>query len=1033
MKTKKRLRLMPMLITVMMAFAMVPVMGAVAYAEESYNLWVGSEEVTSEKTSGSGWSYAEASNTLTLTDAVITKGYTGVYAISGIYYNGTEDLNIVLEGDNSIQASQGETQLLYGIYSSRGGITISGDGKLSADAENVGIYGYSTLTIEGGVISASGDTGFQAGSISISGGEVKAIGGKGDGISGKSIEISKGSVEATGSTAGLNTSGEDIVISGGKVIASATGSSGNGIQSSRHIDIKGGTVEATGANLAILAAGNVEISGGSVIASGGAKGIDVGRGFEVIIGRNVVVMAGNDKNNAKDVTDTFEANHDYKWVNTETVTLWVGGIPVTSRNAEDILGDGDQGATASYNDKTKTLTLNDYSYESEGYKFIDDSTLPDQYAAIYANQELTIQLEGDNTVKCTEKDSSIGSGIHAISGITIQGSGTLTASGYGDGAGIYTRDDDIRIKSGTVTASGCVGMSTDGDKIIIDGGIVTASGSDRGFSGYDVTAADDMGINAGSSKETAIDVDKESFERTHLQKWVQVAKAYPLWVVGKRVTVVNMGDVLSDATVSYDPGTNTLKLNGANIAADPQYQKENAAIYCEGEKNNLTINATKDSIVKGPDHDDPHEKSSYGIFSKSPLTVKGKLTASGDTSGIFLGGGSDGVIAVNSGAELIATGNTAAGIASNAGKGAVIIDEGAKVSAASGKTGAVDAIVKNAVSGIGWTNREGTEGKTVFKINKQGQTLGKRIKKAVFPAPKAAVTKAPAARNLTHNSSAQELVTAGAAKNGTMRYALGKDAATPPEKGWSASIPKGTDDGDYYVWYRAFGDEFHEDSDAACVKATIAKKNDPKPTPVPARVSGTPVAKMTARGNTGMTISWNKIKGAAGYDIFFTRCNHSGKVFTFKKIKTVKGNKTFKWTRYGLKKGKAYKAYVKAYVMKNGKKSYVRTSPMIHAYTGNGTKNYTNARSVTIKNVKKGKLSLKKGKTFKIKARVIKVNKKKKLMAKSHAPTLRYMSSNRKVAKVSSGGRITAKGKGACYVYVYAHNGVSKKIKVTVK
>ena len=30
-------------------------------------------------------------------------------------------------------------------------------------------------------------------------------------------------------------------------------------------------------------------------------------------------------------------------------------------------------------------------------------------------------------------------------------------------------------------------------------------------------------------------------------------------------------------------------------------------------------------------------------------------------------------------------------------------------------------------------------------------------------------------------------------------------------------------------------------------------------------------------------------------------------------------------------------------------------------------------------------------------------------------------------------GKITAKGAGTCYVYVYAHNGVSKKIKVTVK
>ena len=37
------------------------------------------------------------------------------------------------------------------------------------------------------------------------------------------------------------------------------------------------------------------------------------------------------------------------------------------------------------------------------------------------------------------------------------------------------------------------------------------------------------------------------------------------------------------------------------------------------------------------------------------------------------------------------------------------------------------------------------------------------------------------------------------------------------------------------------------------------------------------------------------------------------------------------------------------------------------------------------------------------------------------------------VAKVNSKGKITAVGKGSCYVYAYAQNGVSAKIKVTVK
>lgn len=203
----------------------------------------------------------------------------------------------------------------------------------------------------------------------------------------------------------------------------------------------------------------------------------------------------------------------------------------------------------------------------------------------------------------------------------------------------------------------------------------------------------------------------------------------------------------------------------------------------------------------------------------------------------------------------------------------------------------------------------------------------------------------------------------------------------------------------------------------------------PKPDPAPAAVSGTLLTKMKA-GKTKMTIGWNKIKGAAGYDIFFAKCNSKDKKVDCKIVKSIQGNKTFKWTKSGLKKGTAYKAYVKAYVMKDGVKTYVKSSPLMHAYTGNGAGKYTNAKSVT---VKKTKVTLKKGKTFKIKAKVKKVKKNKKLMDKSHAPTLRYMTTNSKVATVNSKGKIKAKGKGTCSIYVFAHNGVSKKIKVSVK
>ncbi len=195
-------------------------------------------------------------------------------------------------------------------------------------------------------------------------------------------------------------------------------------------------------------------------------------------------------------------------------------------------------------------------------------------------------------------------------------------------------------------------------------------------------------------------------------------------------------------------------------------------------------------------------------------------------------------------------------------------------------------------------------------------------------------------------------------------------------------------------------------------------------------VSGTLTARMTSKGRTGMSISWKEIKGAAGYDIFFAQCNHSGKKIVCKNVKNIEAGETLTWKKSGLKKGTPYKAYVKAYVYENGEKTYVKTSPMMHAYTGNGTKNYTNARSVK---VNKTKLTLQNGASFKIKAKVNKVKKNRKLMSGSHVKTVRYMTSDSRIATVSSSGKVTARGEGTCRIYAYAHNGVSKQIKVVVK
>lgn len=92
----------------------------------------------------------------------------------------------------------------------------------------------------------------------------------------------------------------------------------------------------------------------------------------------------------------------------------------------------------------------------------------------------------------------------------------------------------------------------------------------------------------------------------------------------------------------------------------------------------------------------------------------------------------------------------------------------------------------------------------------------------------AVITRKPEAKNLIHDGNAQELVSAGEATGGTMTYALGSDVTNAPVDGWDTAVPRGTDVGTYYVWYKAVGDANHIDSAADCVSATIAA---PEPEP----------------------------------------------------------------------------------------------------------------------------------------------------------------------------------------------------------
>ena len=129
------------------------------------------------------------------------------------------------------------------------------------------------------------------------------------------------------------------------------------------------------------------------------------------------------------------------------------------------------------------------------------------------------------------------------------------------------------------------------------------------------------------------------------------------------------------------------------------------------------------------------------------------------------------------------------------------------------------------------------------------------------------------------------------------------------------------------------------------------------------------------------------------------------------------------WTDKNLSGGIYYKYYIKAYKLVDGKKVWLAKSKVAHSTTTGGK--YGNAKSVK---VNKTDVSLAVGKTFTIKAEQVLDDKP----IAGHQ-NIKYESSNSKVASVTSKGVIKAKSKGICYIYVYAQNGMYKRVKVTVK
>ena len=177
------------------------------------------------------------------------------------------------------------------------------------------------------------------------------------------------------------------------------------------------------------------------------------------------------------------------WIDVVEYDVWIAGTRATNVNAADVLGDADEGATVTYDASTKTLTLDDANIAAS-----------DLEAAIYAKQDLTIELEGENTVTLTLTDAYAGA--RRVAAIACEGGSLSIGDGAGtgqgslkatcDAEGVPTLVEEYRVSG--ISATGAIsveGVELTAESLVARDGYASSYGMRcRSFESVGVTLRD---------------------------------------------------------------------------------------------------------------------------------------------------------------------------------------------------------------------------------------------------------------------------------------------------------------------------------------------------------------------------------------------------------------------------------------------------------------------------------------------------------------------------------------------------------------
>ena len=121
---------------------------------------------------------------------------------------------------------------------------------------------------------------------------------------------------------------------------------------------------------------------------------------------------------------------------------------------------------------------------------------------------------------------------------------------------------------------------------------------------------------------------------------------YSLWIAGTQVTSWNKGNVLGDGHVSYDVGTNTLTLNGADISSESDYgiksQLAGLNINVQGQNtvtagsaDGIYLHATGTATIFGSGSLDVSSSAAAGIHAYQDLVLKDGVKVTVNSKGSY--------------------------------------------------------------------------------------------------------------------------------------------------------------------------------------------------------------------------------------------------------------------------------------------------------------------------------------------------------------------------------------------------------------